>query len=160
MEKFARFIKDAPTPEGDHKPRRIKVAVLDDGFDFVDLIDEFEENTIIGKAFTSGTGLVGEGWSGGFPNVEYFSDDGHGTLMAQLIRKICPKVEFYMGKMENELNSDDGGKAFVPTLESAVSVCINRHTRPSFSIGTPRPANTSESIIYRRSNGRSKIKYI
>lgn len=121
MEKFARFINDAPTP--DHEPRRIKVAVLDDGFDLVDHIDEFAENNIVGKAFNGSNNQTAEEWSGRFPNVEYFSEGGHGTLMAQLIRKICPKVDFYMAKLQNTAKSpDQDGKAYGPTTESAVAV--------------------------------------
>lgn len=123
MERFSAFIYDAPEPG--HEARRIKVAVLDDGFDIVEHMDEFSENRIIGKAFTSGRSVSNEEWSGRFPNVEYFSEGGHGTLMVRLIRKICPKADFYIAKLENiAKNPDEGGKAFGPTSESAISVCI------------------------------------
>lgn len=118
MDKFASFINDAPTPP--HEQRRIKVAVLDDGFDLIENIDLFAENHIIGKAFNTVEAQTTKDWSNRFPGVEYFSEGGHGTLMAQNIRRICPQVDFYIAKLQNIANRP--GEEACPTAESAVAV--------------------------------------
>ena len=123
MRKFAQFIYNTPNPEGD-EPRRIKVAVLDDGFDLIQNIHEFKDNKIVGKAF-SGLNTSADG-DDRFSTVEYFSELGHGTLMAKNIRQICPKVELYLAKLNNialaHPQSGGSGKAYGPTEESAVAV--------------------------------------
>jgi hypothetical protein len=98
MDKFASFICNLPpeiTPS-----RNVKVAVIDDGID--KLQGEFKD-------------CISEGVS--FYNYPYFfSSTGHGTLMAKLVRQVCPKAHLYIARL------DQGTFTRQPTAESAIKV--------------------------------------
>jgi hypothetical protein len=101
MDKFAGFVKNMPDPK-----REIKVAVVDDGVD--KLQGSFGDSIITGVSFyTSQRGF------GTWPH--YFSSSGHGTLMAQLVRRICPKAKLYIARLDEGINGE-------PTIESAIKV--------------------------------------
>ncbi|KAI9737165.1 MAG: hypothetical protein M1834_000758 [Cirrosporium novae-zelandiae] len=99
MYKFAGFIKNLQDPTRD-----VKVAVVDDGVD--KLLGNFEDSVIAGVSFYAS--------HGGFRTwPHYFSSNGHGTLMAQLIRRICPKAKLYIARLDQGINGE-------PTIESAI----------------------------------------
>jgi hypothetical protein len=104
MDKFASFVKNMPDPE-----REIKVAVVDDGVDKLQGI--FGDSIIAGVSFYSSQRGFGT-WP------HYFSSSGHGTLMAQLVRRICPKAKLYIARLDQGINGE-------PTIESAIKVCIS-----------------------------------
>lgn len=87
--------------------KEIKVAIIDDGVD-VDR-DDMIKSVEAGETFFDNQGQ----WPG-----HYTSSQGHGHLMACLIRQLCPRVKLYIAKL-NEVWID--GKAQI-TAESAASV--------------------------------------
>jgi hypothetical protein len=109
MDKFATFIRNIKTDQG----KGIKVAVLDDGIDM--LRPEFRESVKEGISFFAPTNRT-------TCNVGpyYFSSRGHGTLMALLIRRVCPKAELYIARL-NQGNSQEGNRIQL-TADSAAKV--------------------------------------
>ena len=109
MENFANFIRnyeDELQPKID--PPEIKVALIDDGVD---------------AAHNSLSSVIADGMSfskrpNGLYTSYYKSSGGHGTVMASLIRKVCPKVKLYIAKL-NEERTNNG---FEFTTASAVQV--------------------------------------
>ncbi|KAF2113700.1 hypothetical protein BDV96DRAFT_578247 [Lophiotrema nucula] len=95
MKEFATFIQN-------YEPLAnqpvIKVALIDDGVDstFDDLSSIIKE----GQSYSIRDKELGL-W-----NPYYHSADGHGTVMAWLIRLICPRVQIYVAKL-NELQTQD-----------------------------------------------------
>ncbi|KAL1962372.1 hypothetical protein VTN77DRAFT_9785 [Rasamsonia byssochlamydoides] len=99
MDKFATFDKNLPDPEKD-----VKVAVIDDGVD--KLLGNFGDCIVAGVSFyTSQKGF------GTWPH--FFSSNGHGTLMTNLVRRICPKAKLYIARVDQGINGE-------PTVESAI----------------------------------------
>ena len=138
MESFAEYVENLrerkPRLKSKSKPeinRTIKVAVLDDGFTLIDNLDSFKENKVYGAIFDgemdegiTTTSLQGsDGGDAKFPQAEFYSRRGHGNLMTQLIRKICPKAEFYIAKLE-----EIGGSAKGPRTRAAIQVYAYLHT--------------------------------
>lgn len=115
MEKFADFVRgyreDVEESEADSSklPRRIKVALIDDGVDGLnaDLSCVIE----MGQTFSER--------SRHSYNSYFSSTNGHGTIMAMLIRKICPNVRLYVAKLNEQKT---GRNKMSITAESAVKV--------------------------------------
>jgi len=133
MELFADFVDNFRDRNTSRTNRTIKVAVLDDGFTLIDNLDSFKQNKVYGAIFdgemdegTATMSLQGsDGAAGGdakFPQAEFYSRRGHGNLMTQLIRKIFPKAEFYIAKLE-----DVGGSAKGPKTRAAIQVYAYLH---------------------------------
>ncbi len=98
----------------DEKPaelQHIKVAVIDDG------IDGFE--TSLSGSIEHGVSFCPSSDSENFIRTYYVSSGGHGTMMARLIRRMCPKVKLYVARLEEHVPS--GGKRFI-TARSATQV--------------------------------------
>jgi hypothetical protein len=109
MENFAIFIKNYEDPAGSRvDPPEIKVALIDDGVDAAhgSLSSVIED----GESFSKR--------SNGLYSSYYKSSRGHGTIMATLIRKVCPGVKLYVAKL-NEERTNNG---FEITAASAVEV--------------------------------------
>ena len=105
MDKFAKFIVNIPP---DVTPRRdVKVAVIDDGID--KLQGGFGDSISDGVSFYTPPGTFDT-------KPYYFSSSGHGTLMAKLIRRICPKAQLFIARLE------EGQTTGQPTAESATKV--------------------------------------
>lgn len=80
------------------RSRRIRVAIIDDGFDGT--FNEFKDITCYGHSF-----LVRE-LTYRANTVEqaqpfFYSSTGHGTLMARLIAKMCPWLELYIVRLNH-----------------------------------------------------------
>jgi hypothetical protein len=129
IQKFRTFIKayreDYPSS---NKPRAITVALIDDGVDGL--------NAELGQSIEGGETFSKR--SGTDYNSYFTSTKGHGTIMAMLIRKVCPNVRLYVVKL-NELRTGHDTPSI--TAESAVDVRIrpqdfllaqlsNEHPRP------------------------------
>lgn len=73
-------IKDKPAP---------KVCIIDDG---VDLNEDYtiEEGRSFGQLFNFSTS----------PGECFPSTNGHGTSMARIIHRICPRARLYIAKLE------------------------------------------------------------
>ena len=100
---------DKPGPLED-----IKVAVIDDGIDGFQ--DELYDNIAAGASFCRSSD------SGSLIRTYYVASGGHGTKMAQLIRRVCPKVKLYVARLQ-EYKSPTDKKRFI-TARSAAEVRI------------------------------------
>lgn len=108
MDSFADFISNCPDdlPPSDCRP--IKVAVIDDGIDLFYKWERFAYTFMEGQSFHNGAKR----------SPFYFSTTGHGTLMAELVQRICPRVHLYVARLD-EVNGENN---IQPTPESAAKV--------------------------------------
>ena len=102
----------------DQKPKvleDIKVAVIDDG------IDGFENE--LSGSIAHGVSFCRSSDSENLIRTYYVSSGGHGTMMARLIRRMCPTVKLYVARLEEYRSLS--GKRFI-TVRSATEVCAIR----------------------------------
>ncbi|KAJ3578865.1 hypothetical protein NPX13_g1700 [Xylaria arbuscula] len=104
MENFAMLLKNYRKPGCEES----KVAIIDDGVDAAH--GSLSRNIADGKSISKG--------HGGLYSSYYKSTRGHGTIMATLIRKVCPDARLYVAKL-NEKRTDNGLEI---TADSAVEV--------------------------------------
>lgn len=95
MKSFADFIQNFPIEENDRP--KIKVALVDDGVDVT--YENLSRNIKRGETYSKR--------HDGLCNAYYQSTNGHGTVMACLIRRMCPNVRLYVAKLD-ERQTDDG----------------------------------------------------
>ncbi|KAI1110437.1 hypothetical protein F5Y14DRAFT_363061 [Nemania sp. NC0429] len=107
MKKFANFLARVP-PNIAGDP--VKIAIIDDGIDTS--LDNFTDRIQVGESFCR----LGE-LSGSHRNSYYVPSGPHGTVMAQLICRICPVVKLYIAQLE-VLPGQHGQRSF--TTESAI----------------------------------------
>ncbi len=89
----------------------IKIAVIDDGIDTA--LDDFTGKIQVGESFYRLSELTGR------RGAYYVPSGPHGTLMAQLICRVCPMVKLYIAQLE-VLPGQDGARSF--TIDSATEV--------------------------------------
>jgi hypothetical protein len=89
----------------------IRVAVIDDG------IDGFQDDLIDNIA--SGVSFCHSSDSGNLMRAYYVPSGGHGTMMARLICRLCPKAKLYVARLEEHRSSN--GKRQI-TARSAAEV--------------------------------------
>ena len=105
-------------PNDDHNLKELKenvtVALIDDGVDFMNRI--LAENLGAGRSFNTPTEDDDV-----FGTLEPYhaSTTGHGTLMAYMIRRMCPSVKIFVYKLNMDRGSE--GKASF-TAKSAADV--------------------------------------
>jgi subtilisin family serine protease len=98
MEKFAKFISgyrkkmEKGGPGGENLHPRVKVALIDDGVD--GLNGDLGSIIKTGKTFSERSKHE--------YNSYFKSTRGHGTIMATLIRKMCPSAWLYVAKLNEE----------------------------------------------------------
>ncbi|KAK7709645.1 hypothetical protein SLS63_013160 [Diaporthe eres] len=108
MENFSRALRTIkPRPEVQFKP--VKIAIIDDGIDATQ--PELHQRIVMGRSFSPYLN------STEFMNAYFVPSGNHGTLMATLICKICPKPQLYVARLEERL-SKGGGRLI--TAKSAV----------------------------------------
>ena len=98
------------------KPRTfqpVKVALIDDGVDVT--YKELSRIIADGETFCEPSG------ASGLYSSYYQSSGGHGTMMASLIRRVCPNVRLYVAKLDEE-KTDVGEWSF--TIKSAAEVYL------------------------------------
>jgi len=101
MEGFARFIRNAEFGEGGEPafvPKKIKVAIIDDGV--LGFSKEICERISDGVSYCKNPGR--EDYSKHY----YFASGGHGTDMAHLICKVCPSASLYIARLDEGLALD------------------------------------------------------
>ncbi|QYT02970.1 hypothetical protein H0G86_009949 [Trichoderma simmonsii] len=106
MRDFAKFlgnVRDKMKLKGD----AVQVAILDDGIDW----PFAHERQCRGRSFYADKRNDFNG-----QNVWYSSSTGHGTLMAELVRMICPNVSFLIARLDQTGLENN---TFQPTPESA-----------------------------------------
>jgi hypothetical protein len=122
MEDFAKFLENARESNVDP----IKIAIIDDGLDAT--VPRLQNSIALGKSFSP------------YPNSSefmkaYFVPSGrHGTLMATLVQKICPKPQLYIARLEERPTA--GGRAHY-TATSATEVCSPTIYRSIFILFLP-----------------------
>lgn len=112
---FVSFIRnvDQSFKEHDCPPRPVKVAIIDDG---VDKLSGGPFEDMLGISFDTNDDV---------DNQWFFSSAGHGTLMAKLVRTVCPLTQLHIVRLNETRNE----KATQPTVESATQV-----SSPAYSL--------------------------
>lgn len=115
MDEFATFVQniqlDTSRSSG-LKPRPITVALIDDGFDMNE--QSVVDKVIGGRSFCNQNNL----------NAPYWATSGfHGTVMASLICRVCPKVQLYILRLDEHKSKEQGQRQI--TAKSAEKVCIS-----------------------------------
>jgi len=128
MDTFAECIYNLRDPAGfqaelaDEKipselQRDVRVALLDDGANFM--------HKAIRGVLENGRSFDGGGYDGpdasGSPGPFHGSTTGHGTCMAYMISRVCPKVKIFVCKM-NVIRPGSQGKKAKFTAKSAAEV--------------------------------------
>jgi hypothetical protein len=91
----------------------IKVALIDDGVDGFD--------STISKSIANGVSYCHDSLDDSSDLVKsyYVSQGGHGTMMARLILRMCPKAKLYVARLQEYTS---GRRRFIQP-ESATQVC-------------------------------------
>lgn len=119
MDDFATYIHnidlDASGPGGPlngktNKPRPITVALIDDGFDIND--QSVYEKVLGGRSFCVKNNLNAPYWA---------TSRSHGTVMASLICRVCPKARLYILRLDEHIARDQKRRQI--TAKSAELVC-------------------------------------
>lgn len=134
MTQFVEFITNIPKAI---QPRdEVRVAILDDGIDLI----QAGLDRCIGCSFYTET-------LEDFTRINpyYFSSTGHGTLMATLVQKSCPKAQLYVARVGQGRSSTG---ILQPTAPSAANVSPSNI--PTYTILT---------MTYRQSDGLSDSKF-
>ena len=114
MQEFSSFVANARLCLN-QQDKEVRVAILDDGIDWF-FANEINANLIkcVGTSF-----YVDKRQDFYGRKAWYSSSNDHGTLMAALIRKICPDVKLYVARLDQTVNEQ--GKS-QPTPDSAADV--------------------------------------
>ncbi|PMD16059.1 hypothetical protein NA56DRAFT_709146 [Hyaloscypha hepaticicola] len=91
LDRFAEFLQNL---DPDKIPRStVKVAVIDDGINI--LQGGFDDSIRGGVFFYTSPGTS-------VSRPYYFSSSGHGTLMANLIKRVCPIEQLYIARLDTK----------------------------------------------------------
>ena len=96
MDCFAKFIGNYPSVPQE----KIKVALIDDGVDTA--FQNLSNNIASGVSYCKR--------ANGLYSSYYQSSGGHGTVMASLIRRVCPNVRIYVAKLDDKLTAASAAK--------------------------------------------------
>jgi len=99
----------------DELKKDVTVALIDDGVSYLHMA--VADKLASGKSFDSG---YGNQEVNGAPEPYYGSTTGHGTYMAYMIGRVCPRVKIFVCKLD-VVRKDAGGKATF-TAKSAADV--------------------------------------
>lgn len=124
MDKFADEIQNVQVPPSTQKElqKEITVALIDDGVN-IDI------PTVAGKVIGGATFDRGEPDENG-PSPYFVSSGGHGTVMADMICRVCPTMKLYVFKLETHLVQDpiaEGQTHNQIVAQSAAQVCLQPH---------------------------------
>jgi hypothetical protein len=120
MDNFADEIQNVqvlPTKQKELQ-KEITVALIDDGVN-IDI------PTVAGKVTGGGTFDRGDPDENG-PSPYFISSSGHGTVMADMICRVCPTAKLYVFKLETHLSQDPIAESQAHNqivAESAALVC-------------------------------------
>ena len=113
MDEFAEFIQNVSVSRLSNEP--IMVALVDDVIDIYE--PSLNDKVVGGGSFAPRKA---------FPNENkpyYVTNGGHGTAMASLICRVCPKARLYILRLE-EYKSDQLKRQV--TASNAAKVCLTR----------------------------------
>jgi hypothetical protein len=118
MDEFADFVQNVDPPRPVQEP--VTIALIDDG---VDINEQALTDKIIGgRSFC---------YRNKFQNLSksyYVTTGGHGTIMASLICRVCPKAKLYVIKLDEDINEQSKRQI---TAKSAAKVS-NSNSSTSF----------------------------
>jgi len=121
MEEFRRaltsFLGESPCPTAD-KIEKVKVALIDDGVDLSNLDSYNDVVTVTGLSYYPPDGKGERPW--------HRSSHGHGTIMANMIRRINPWVSLHVMKLQDGLSSDGSRTIFAESAAKAIRGAIHR----------------------------------
>lgn len=111
MDSFADFYQNVEPLVQTQAEEPITVGLIDDGVDIT-------EQSLISKV------IGGRSFCHRYDNLSapfYVTTGWHGTVMASLISRVCPKVQIYVLKLD-EYPAEDGKRQI--TAKSAAKVCV------------------------------------
>ncbi|KAF4537178.1 uncharacterized protein LTHEOB_11556 [Lasiodiplodia theobromae] len=117
MDKFATFIQGLKldlNPELEERP--IRVAVIDDGIDIT-------EKSLQGKV------IGGRSFCQRVENEQmpyYVTEGWHGTVMASLICRVCPKAQLYIVRLDEYLGEDGRRHITAESAAKAVRAAVHQ----------------------------------
>jgi hypothetical protein len=114
MDEFADFIQNVESPLPLDKP--VTIALIDDGIDINE--QSLSARIIGGRCFCQ---------RDTFQNLSkpyYVTSGGHGTVMASLICRVCPKAQLYIVKLDEHISEHSKRQI---TAKSAAKVRYNSH---------------------------------
>jgi hypothetical protein len=111
MDDFAEFLQKVKVPRQLHED--VKVALIDDGVDI-------SEPSLYGRIL-GGRDFCQRDGNQELSEPYYVSSGGHGTEMASLICRVCPKVQLYIVKLASY---EGENLARQITANSAAKVCL------------------------------------
>ncbi|KAF2275928.1 uncharacterized protein EI97DRAFT_458926 [Westerdykella ornata] len=116
VEEFGAFLEQA---QPSHPVDPIKIAIIDDGINTA--LDIFSGRIQGGESFAPLSEFSGRA------GAYYVPSGPHGTLMAQLICKVCPVVKLYIAQLE-VLPGQNGRRSFTPeSATEAIEWAIERN---------------------------------
>jgi len=113
VKRFSNFMGSIPRGRRD-KIAPVKIAIIDDG---VDASLEF----LLGK-IAGGKSFCPYASSSDLMNAYYVPSGQHGTMMADLICKICPSCRLYVARLDERQGRSDSTRHI--TIDSAAEVCM------------------------------------
>jgi hypothetical protein len=121
MDKFADEIQNVKFPSANDVILKndIKVALIDDGAD--PYVESLRGKIKGGESFDRGYPY------GNGPSPYYTSSKGHGTVMADMICRVCPMAKLYVYKLETHSSTNPATQTQTNdqiSAESAALVCL------------------------------------
>ncbi|KAJ4015293.1 hypothetical protein NW766_005628 [Fusarium irregulare] len=114
VEAFSNFIREASADEDTaRRVSPIKIAIIDDGVD--NTVADLEHKIVGGATFCPYP------HSSEYANSYFVPSGRHGTLMAQLICRLCPNVQLFVARLE-ELPSASGSGRRITASSAAKAV--------------------------------------
>jgi hypothetical protein len=115
MDEFADFIQNVKSP----LPLReeVTIALIDDGVDINE--QSLDAKIIGGRSYCQRDKFLS--------SPHYVSNGGHGTLMATLICRVCPKAQLYVVKLDEHMSEKMKRQI---SARSAARVCPRFHHYP------------------------------
>ncbi|PYH90812.1 hypothetical protein BO71DRAFT_386856 [Aspergillus ellipticus CBS 707.79] len=114
IDRFADEIQNVKVPRTETEALKsdIKVAIIDDGVDIH--IQSLQGKVIGGQSFDQAC-LDGNG-----PSPYYSSSGGHGTIMADMVCRVCPNAKVFACKLESHTNP--GSRRQISAQSAAMAV--------------------------------------
>ncbi|KAI1474288.1 subtilisin-like protein [Daldinia eschscholtzii] len=135
----ANFNKSQNVVVEDNIEEPIKVALIDDGID----INELEYYPVGGRSFCPRT----EDKAFNYPY--YVSSSGHGTVMASLIYRICPRARLYVLKLADHIGRDWNRQITAKSAARAISEAVRMQVHiisMSWKIDPPADEKTRSEL--------------
>jgi hypothetical protein len=127
MDDFADFIQNVEPPLPLREP--VTIALIDDGVDINE--QSLQAKIIGGRSFCQ---------RNKFQNLSmpyYVTSGGHGTVMASLICRVCPKAQLYVVKLDEHIGenskrqitakSAEKVRFYFPTVLNSESQSVSKH---------------------------------